>query len=905
MIEQVNQLTTAWRCAVPSVSPLRRFAARALAALIALLVVTSPATAQSDAVSIELTQVGVGRQIAQASVAGIEVTLTVDPTSALPTSFSVFVQWEVENADGDIPAYRRQATLTKGNPARLWLYAPTNPKYDRAPTWRIRVLESNDNEPGAEIGSAILASNVMPISAFRNVIAVTSAQTMSLRDFDLSYTATGTQPPSAHERTSIQAATRVGELPDHWRGYLMLDALIWAEMDPVELRHAQVSAIRRWVQGGGHLVIVLPSDGTNPWSLGQPPANELEDLMPTFRPEIHPDVEVDEVLSVLSKTAELRPDPSGVRPRPMQIQSFGRVGRDHDDAALREALGPYVPLQVTDDGLIVSIQRRYGHGRITIIGIDLTSNALKSRTLANGVLAVLPDADHFWNPILGRRADAPRPSEATAAQDAGQFNRNPVTTNVIARGTLVGEEIKHAEQAGKGLAMAVLLFIAYWLLAGPLGFWLLKAYGYIRHAWIAYFGAALIFTGIAWGGVRLLRENEMKLKHITVIDFIDQPIGGGATTDAARTLDPPLMRGHAWFGLYLPGYGTTEIGFAESPDPLAKQYERQTLLSWSPPPEGRGQDFPNKVRYPIDISKDDMRYDVPRRSTSVELEARYLGPVSESFGMITQAVDAPIRVTYDLAGNPQLSGQLLNGTTHTLSNVQVIWVLSDRPTPPKYSTSDDEENPYMPVGGQGRLRARAFMWSPVVEAAGGTRSSIWNPGEAISFSDGRGGPLSSTSRLMNESLFGPNAAQRYVDPRVKGGLLGGNTMTNDTRPDERIAQWQMLSFYHQLEPPKYISPGQSPADIGTIQRLMGRELDLSGWFSRPCLIVTGFARSECPLPFRADGDPVASEGLTMVRWILPLELEYEHAFPEFYPEESDDDASTDDPAPAVDPESES
>ena len=902
MIEHVIQLTTTRRRASRCASGRGPFRRILLHLLLVLLGTAMPAVAQDDAVAIELTQVGVGGAISEASVAGIEVKLTVDPASALPTSIPVFVQWEVENADGDIPVYRRAATLTKSNPSSIWLYAPTRPSYPRSPTWRIRVLEANDKEAGKEIGSAILPSNVQPISAYRSVIAVTSTITMGLGEYDMSYLGgAGARPPAAHERTSIQRVTRVSELPDSWRGYLMLDTLVWVDVDPVELRHSQRSAIRRWVQGGGHLVIVLPSDGTNPWSLGQPAANELEDLLPAFRPDVDQDVPLESLLSVLTKARGLAPEPAGTPPATLQLQSFGRVGPDIDADALRERLGAYVPLQVLDDGRIVTIQRRYGHGRITIIGIDLTATALRTRLLSTGVRATLPDADHFWNLILGRRADTPRPAEALSAEQAEQFNRKAITPNVIARGTLVGEEIKHAEQAGKGLAMAVLLFIAYWLLAGPLGFWLLKAYGYIRHAWIAYFGAALVFTGIAWGGVRLLRENEMKLKHFTVVDFIATPADGSGLDDAQRALDPPLMRGTAWFGLYLPGYGNTQIGFTE--DATSDPYDRQLIFSWSPPPEGRGQDFPNVVRYPIDISGNEMTYEIPRRSTSVELEARYLGPISESFGMITQSPDDPIRVTYDAAGNPQLSGRLLNGTSETLTNVQVIWVLADRPTPPRYSVSNDIENAYMPVGGQGRMRARAYLWTPIVDNTMAGRTTMWNSGASITFSDGSGGPLSSTSRSMTDSLFDINTAKRYVEPRLDSGFMGGGAVTNDTRIEDRIAQWQMLTYYHQLQPPKYLSPGQSPEDIGIIQRLMGRELDLSGWFARPCLIVTGFARSACPLPFEADSEPVASEGLTMVRWILPLDVSYEHAFPDQYPDA--DESAARDAAPAGAPDSES
>ena len=43
------------------------------------------------------------------------------------------------------------------------------------------------------------------------------------------------------------------------------------------------------------------------------------------------------------------------------------------------------------------------------------------------------------------------------------------------------------------------------------------------------------------------------------------------------------------------------------------------------------------------------------------------------------------------------------------------------------------------------------------------------------------------------------------------------------------------------------------------------------WFTRPCVIVTGFLnRAACPVPLQIDGRTPSSEGTVMVRFILPL-----------------------------------
>ena len=86
---------------------------------------------------------------------------------------------------------------------------------------------------------------------------------------------------------------------------------------------------------------------------------------------------------------------------------------------------------------------------------------------------------------------------------------------------------------------------------------------------------------------------------------------------------------------------------------------------------------------------------------------------------------------------------------------------------------------------------------------------------------------------------------------------------------------EMLSMFHHITPPVYHKQG----DFGTnkyivMSRSMGRELDLSTWLSRPCLIIMGqLNNSKTPIPLRVDGEEVNSSGITFVRWIYPLPVE--------------------------------
>ena len=110
-------------------------------------------------------------------------------------------------------------------------------------------------------------------------------------------------------------------------------------------------------------------------------------------------------------------------------------------------------------------------------------------------------------------------------------------------------------------------------------------------------------------------------------------------------------------------------------------------------------------------------------------------------------------------------------------------------------------------------------------------------------------------------------------------------MTRDWKPVKLHDYMEMLSIYHQLTPPRYIREDNKDPETAVITRRMTRELDLSAWFARPCLIVIGYVggdearrdedyemAAETPVPLLVDGEKPRSEGLTVVRWIYPLPL---------------------------------
>jgi hypothetical protein len=99
-----------------------------------------------------------------------------------------------------------------------------------------------------------------------------------------------------------------------------------------------------------------------------------------------------------------------------------------------------------------------------------------------------------------------------------------------------------------------------------------------------------------------------------------------------------------------------------------------------------------------------------------------------------------------------------------------------------------------------------------------------------------------------------------------------------------LERLKLLTYFNQLDPPAYLldRPDGTPRESAAFFRHLGRELDLAAWFTGPCLIVVGELRGpHWPVPLSVDGErpEVEDDSMTVVRWVCPLEVHGEIAFP--------------------------
>ncbi|MHC4652978.1 MAG: hypothetical protein ACYTES_19250, partial [Planctomycetota bacterium] len=412
-----------------------------LAALGSLAPAASAQVGPAANVDVQLRQFGVGNAFRPGEVTAIQVSLTSGLDEAVPC----WVQWEVPNAEGDIAEYARSVTLSPGSPALVWLYAPLPPNASRSTVWTIRVFEERDGKRRRELGGARISP--ADVNAFRHelergMIAVVGRAKMRLDEYGNPWNRRP-NPPGAHEETRIVSGIQAQELPDRWEGFKLFEAVVWSDAFPQQLRVDSANALREYIRRGGHLVITLPEAG-NPWGLGARGQTWLDDLLVHQAPRTDEGVMLSDLTPVLAKTNFIPIDIE------LSIRVFKEIGGEFD--AIDNGYEPLIALP--DDGRVVVIQRVFGFGRITIIGIDLSSQQIASMRL--------PHADVFWNRILGRRADTPQPNELKAMEeeDPRLLARGVANELTIGDSRLFKDSIDKGGRAEVGLLGALFLFIA-------------------------------------------------------------------------------------------------------------------------------------------------------------------------------------------------------------------------------------------------------------------------------------------------------------------------------------------------------------------------------------------------------------------------------------------------------------
>lgn len=294
-----------------------------------------------------------------------------------------------------------------------------------------------------------------------------------------------------------QAHWQIHEIPEKALALDALDAMLLINVSSDSLSSAQRQAMRRWVQGGGHLIVA-----------GGPAAQASAAALGEMLPLQPGDSRSLDDISALARFA-------GDASSQLQARTVAAIGAAHEDARIL----------VEQDGTPLLARRRLGLGLVDFLAVDPTLEPLAS----------WPGINRLWLSILGSRE--PQPTWVAG------FTRPESAAEAVAN--LPGVDLLPPLQT---LCLFLALYIAF---VGPINYFILSRFKRSGWGWVTIPLVIAVFTGIAWTVGFSLRGAEIIVSRLGVVQTfpdsgearVDQVIGLLSPRRATYSLDVPA--GHS------------------------------------------------------------------------------------------------------------------------------------------------------------------------------------------------------------------------------------------------------------------------------------------------------------------------------------------------------------------------
>lgn len=735
-------------------------------------------------------------------------------------SRTVLLRIEGADRDGDIPVYERAISTTSGQETAFWLYLRVPFAIDAIENLEVTAIEAEEAGPedpiGFRPGSRVLGKVIQPWQmdldrSETRMIGVLADAELQLDQYQANLGGAGGDVSLlGHEYTRVLSMA-VSDVPDRWHGLAAMEAIVWGSgrrADPADLTPTQATALREWVTRGGHLVVVLPSFGSS-WTT--PGANTLTPILPDIAaPERREGVDLEPYRGLLTwAEASERPLPEDA-----VLHTFVPA----DGAAATDA----IPILNGPDGETLVIRRLIGSGAVTLVGLDLSAAALRRD---------LPRVEQFWHRVLGRRGLFPVTNEEREAI-FGAGNGIPTSNREVRSFDRdIADAIDRTGKASGGVLLGLFVFVLYWLVAGPVGYAMLRATDRKQHAWLAFAAAVGVFTAVAWAGAWVIKPKAVDAQHIGLVEQVH---------------GQPTQRSRAWANVLVPYYGDAAFAINGDDGPRVTGPNWTNLITaWEPPGQtGIIGGFPDNRVYRID-ARAPSKLRMPVRATVKQVRVDWAGEA-------TLGMPAPIGEPGDLTppllgltddGN-RLAGVLAHALPGALRDVTIIW-----------------------VPGQSSVRAvsrGSQSIAPSAKIVSLANDRVWMPGERLDLAE-----LTADLTPGELSIGRYLAVGRFVG-RASGAFTGPvGDRTADGSLRDRLLRVGLLG---QAEPPGMLAATQN-WPMG--QRTSTQGWDLGVWFTQPCIIVLGILETDdgargLPFSLTVDGEAVETRGWSVVRWVYPL-----------------------------------
>lgn len=294
-----------------------------------------------------------------------------------------------------------------------------------------------------------------------------------------------------HRRADGQSRLAVAQLPDTsglpeaWYGYEGVDWLVLATSDPsvvTSLNAAQLTAIRRWVELGGRLVILAGRETPTVFASGQP----LAELAPA---------QWSGQFTTLRRSAELE-NYVGEIVDPLLVPG-GEL-----NVPLLASTSGIVEVQQANAPLIVRAGR--GFGEVVVVALDLDQPPL----------AEWDSRERFLSVLLAMSARGTRES----AREGGSRIAHSGITDLS--GQLQGALDQFRGVSYVPFVLIALLVLAYILLIGPGDYlFVRKLLGRMSATWVTFPLLVIISSVAAYAFAHWTKGDRLRLNQVDLVDF--------------------------------------------------------------------------------------------------------------------------------------------------------------------------------------------------------------------------------------------------------------------------------------------------------------------------------------------------------------------------------------------------
>jgi hypothetical protein len=431
------------------------------------------------------------------------------------------------------------------------------------------------------------------------------------------------------------------DLPDNVLGYDGVDTVVW-EADHVPASDLppdfQLKALLAWVRAGGHLIISVSSQAQE-FLKGD---SRLREALPMTFTGVR-ELTLDDLHTLVGAQ-----DLAGSTAPITQVTGTLR-------ADARPVAGTTGPAGSILNKNPLAVTGLYGQGAITVITVDVTNPALAEHI-----------SDHdwilFWSQMAGWQVGLGLDSVLTRAEYDDQRTvkkiESPVTLPAVE--LHIGDDIPSlvdvAEATQVRLLVAVLFLGLYWLIAGPIGHLILRAYKIVHWSWWIFGGTVLVAAGAAGLIVFFLQLTRYDLRHKTIL---------------LGTVNSKEVTAISYYGIFAPASGNLTVSQPPPPpasSPAGNEGGLSYLAPMCMPTNESVKPFADPQSYRL--SNDDPNAPNPVfRSTLKKMQGRWAGTHDGIDGTATF-------VGENARGgggtkNP-LAGSLVNHSGYDLHNVEFL-----------------------------------------------------------------------------------------------------------------------------------------------------------------------------------------------------------------------------------------